>query len=205
MYVCNRKSWYIAYCRKIFSKLRLYDYVIVLNLLPICQRLNESTTERSVERQDGKLATRLRHNSALRLNMKSPRGRLWFTNNFTDILLIIQRMRRQYVPRASFLPSYFQRAWGRGYQYTCIVCQKAHNVLTSKIGSFLASVVVIYKLSQCLLTPTVGVNNCHKLAIDTDSSRDLHARCAALYTRVQHGQGPTNSELCSVDRLMFYC
>ena len=37
-----RKSWYIAYCRIIFSKLCLYDYVILLNLLPSCHRLYAS-------------------------------------------------------------------------------------------------------------------------------------------------------------------
>ena len=53
--------------------------------------VRESTMQRSVDHQDEKLATRSRHTSALRLNVKSPRGiyRLWFTNIFTDILLKI--------------------------------------------------------------------------------------------------------------------
>ena len=78
-----RKSWYIAYCHKIFSKLCLYDYVIMLNLLPSCQRSNESTLERSVDHQDEKLATRSRHTctSTIGLNVKLPHGRLWFTND----------------------------------------------------------------------------------------------------------------------------
>ena len=43
---------------------------------------------------------------------------------------------------------------------------------TIVLVQFCRGLVFIVKVSQCLLTPTGGVNNCHKLTIDTNSSRD---------------------------------